>query len=314
MIKKLILILLISFSAHTLMAQANQVRQNYIDKYKVIAVKKMLDHGIPASITLSQGILESGAGKSNLAMQANNHFGIKCHIGWEGDTYIMDDDKANECFRKYAKAEDSFEDHSLFLTTRSRYAFLFEIPVTKYKDWAHGLKKAGYATNPKYAHLLIKVIEDNRLYEYDKIKSLSEMGVIEDKKPEGEVIVTDHGEDFKPVSVSASQRLIYENNGVRYVLAIKGDNYEKIAAEFEIYSWQLRKYNDAGKKTKVKAGEFVYIEKKSKKARIKYHIVQRNETLRAICQKNAVRMKNVKKMNGIKKEGPLREGERLKLR
>lgn len=314
MIKKLILVFLSSFFVVSLMAQYNQVRQDYIDKYKVIAVKKMLDHGIPASITLSQGILESGAGKSKLAMEANNHFGIKCHIGWTGDTYIMDDDKRNECFRKYAKAEDSFEDHSLFLTTRSRYAFLFEIPVTQYKDWAHGLKKAGYATNPKYAHLLIKVIEDNNLYEFDKIKSLSELGVEVDQNPGGEFIITDHGEDFKPVSVSATQRLIYENHGVRYVLAIHNDTYEKIAAEFEIYSWQLRKYNDADKKTTLQAGEFVYIEKKNKKARIKYHIVQRNETLRAICQKYAVRMKNIKKMNGIKKEGPLREGERLKLR
>jgi len=314
MIKKLILVLLISISVHGLMAQVNQVRQNYIDKYKVIAVKKMLDHGIPASITLSQGILESGAGKSKLAMQANNHFGIKCHVGWSGDTYFMDDDKANECFRKYAKAEDSFEDHSLFLTTRSRYAFLFEIPVTKYKDWAHGLKKAGYATNPKYAHLLIKVIEDNKLYEFDKIKSLREMGVTEEKKPEEAVIIPDQGGDFKPVSVSAAQRLIYENQGVRYVLAINGDNYEKIAAEFEIYSWQLRKYNDADKKIELKAGDFVYIEKKNKKAKVIYHIVQRNENLRSICQKYAVRMKNVKKINGIKNDGPLREGERLKMR
>jgi len=314
MIKKTILILFSSFMMLGLMAQVNQVRQDYINKYKVIAVKKMLDHGIPASITLSQGILESGAGKSNLAREANNHFGIKCHIGWTGDTYTMDDDKKNECFRKYAKAEDSFEDHSLFLTTRGRYAFLFEIPVTDYKKWAHGLKKAGYATNPKYAHLLIKVIEDNQLYKFDKIKSLSEMGVEDIEKPEGEFIITDHPEDFKPVSVSPTQRLIYENQGVRYVLALRGDTYEEIAAEFEIYGWQLRKYNDANKKTKIKVGEFVYIEKKNKKARIKYHIVQRNETLRKICQKYAVRMKNVKKMNGIKKAAPLREGERLKLR
>ncbi|OYT15632.1 MAG: hypothetical protein B7C24_12090 [Bacteroidetes bacterium 4572_77] len=125
----------------------NTARESYIEKYKVTAVEKMLEYGIPASITLAQGILESGAGMSDLATQANNHFGIKCHKGWTGGTYIMDDDKKNECFRKYQSASASFEDHSLFLTKRDRYAFLFEYKVTDYKKWAHGLKKAGYATH-----------------------------------------------------------------------------------------------------------------------------------------------------------------------
>ena len=316
---KLISLLLLSFTVLNLSAQTNTVRNEYIEKYKTTAVKKMLEHGIPASITLAQGILESGSGKSDLASVANNHFGIKCHKGWTGDSFIMDDDKKNECFRKYKTAAESFEDHSQFLMTRGRYAFLFEYKVTDYKKWAHGLKKAGYATNPKYAHLLIKVIEDNSLYEYDKIKSLNELGVkeekpIEVKPPKEDVVATANTKDFKPVSVSDSKRLIYENEGVRYVKALKGDSFENIAAEFGIYTWQVRKYNDANKKTKLNSGDFIYIEKKNAKARIKFHIVQRGETLREICQKYAVRVKKVKKLNGMQNDRDLPEGGRLKLR
>ena len=314
---KIIPFLILSLLATTLWAQTNPTREAYIEKYKITAVEKMLEHGIPASITLAQGILESGAGKSGLAKDANNHFGIKCHKGWTGDTYIMDDDKRNECFRKYKSASESFEDHSQFLTNRGRYAFLFEYKVTDYKKWAHGLKRAGYATNPRYAHLLIKVIEDNKLYEYDKIKSLKEFGIketpIEEPPKEyvAEVIIPNP--DAKPVAVSDSRRLIYENQGVRYVLAIKGDDYYKIAKEFNIYSWQVRKYNDANKKTQVKAGEYIYLEKKNKTARIKYHIAQPGEKLRDICQKYAVRVKAIKKLNGMKKSEALRSGARLRL-
>lgn len=317
--KNLIYILLFMLLPVWLWSQNNDIRSNYIEKYKVTAVKKMLEHGIPASITLAQGILESGAGQSSLAKEANNHFGIKCHKGWTGDSYIMDDDMKNECFRKYNNAAESFEDHSLFLTTRSRYAFLFEYPVTDYKKWAHGLKKAGYATNPKYAHLLIKVIEDNNLHQYDKIKDLSELG-LKQEEPEELIVVhekpqTEPKKDFKPVSVSESQRLIYENEGVRYVLAVNGDSFDKIAQEFGVYTWQIKKYNDGDNKTQIRSGDFIYIEKKNRKAKVKYHIVQRNESLWSISQKYAVRMKSIQKMNKIKnKKASLREGERLRLR
>lgn len=315
--KVVITLFLFSWTAF-IYAQTNPVREAYIEKYKVTAVKKMLEHGIPASITLAQGILESGAGQSGLAKNANNHFGIKCHKGWTGGTYIMDDDKKNECFRKYNNASESFEDHSLFLTTRGRYAFLFEYKVSDYKKWAHGLKKAGYATNPKYAHLLIKVIEDNKLDQYDKIKDLSELGIEDDVD---ELIADNKGkdnvpkEDFKPVSVSEAKRLVYENHGVKFVLAIQGDSFRKIANEFGVYTWQIRKYNDANKKTPINSGDKIYLEKKNRKAKVKYHIVQRNETIRSIAQKYAVRVKRIKKMNDMKrKDDRLREGERLRLR
>ena len=140
---------------------------NYINKYKSLAISEMNEFGIPASITLAQGILESGNGESRLAVEANNHFGIKCHTNWDGETIFADDDEKNECFRKYSTVEESFRDHSLFLSKRDRYQFLFNYKKTNYRKWARGLKEAGYATNPKYASSLIKIIKNNNLSKYD---------------------------------------------------------------------------------------------------------------------------------------------------
>lgn len=140
----------------------------YIEYFKDIAMQEMIDYGIPASITLAQGILESGSGKGRLAVEANNHFGIKCHK-WDGDKIFHDDDKKNECFRKYKNPQTSFRDHSVFLTTRSRYEFLFDFKIDDYVSWSEGLKKAGYATDPNYPQKLINIIERYKLYEYDKI-------------------------------------------------------------------------------------------------------------------------------------------------
>ena len=144
--------------------------QDYINKYKEIAVEEMNLFKIPASITLSQGILESSNGDSFLAKEANNHFGIKCHNSWEGDRVYYDDDEQDECFRKYSAAEDSYRDHSLFLSNSSRYSTLFDLPIKRYKLWARGLKKAGYATNPKYAALLIGIIRKYNLNKFDRLE------------------------------------------------------------------------------------------------------------------------------------------------
>ena len=165
--KKCLLILLL-FSSFLAVAQSKT--ENYISKYSSAAVAEMERYGIPASITLAQGILESGNGESRLAVEGKNHFGIKCHSNWNGKTIIEDDDEKGECFRKYDKVADSYRDHSLFLTERGRYSFLFEYKRTDYKKWAKGLKKAGYATNPKYPTLLIDLIEKYELYTYDKAK------------------------------------------------------------------------------------------------------------------------------------------------
>ncbi len=159
--------LIIFFSLFLVIVEAQNKTDKYITKYSSIAVQEMNKYNIPASITLAQGILESGAGESRLAKEGNNHFGIKCHSNWKGKTIIEDDDKKGECFRKYHDVTDSYRDHSLFLVEKGRYSFLFKYKKSQYKKWAKGLKKAGYATNPEYAKLLINIIEKNKLYRFD---------------------------------------------------------------------------------------------------------------------------------------------------
>ena len=151
-------------------SRLNKQTLSYIRKYASIAVKEMHEYKIPASITLAQGILESGKGRSELALKSNNHFGIKCHREWTGERVYHDDDEKGECFRKYQYPETSYKDHSLFLTQRSRYAFLFDYNIRNYKKWAYGLRKAGYATDKKYPSKLLKIIKEYKLYEFDKIK------------------------------------------------------------------------------------------------------------------------------------------------
>jgi len=163
----------------------------YVDNFKEIAQNNMRSLGIPASITLAQGILESGVGKGKLAQTANNHFGIKCHTGWTGETIHHDDDAAQECFRKYKHPSESYRDHSLFLTTRTRYSKLFKLDKGDYKSWAKGLKEAGYATDVKYPDKLIGLIERYELYKYDN-EVLSR-----DYNPKNEqVIVSDSNEYY----------------------------------------------------------------------------------------------------------------------
>ena len=165
--KQVVLTLFCALLALSLSAQS--VQQQYIEKYAPVAVAEMQRSGVPASITLAQGLLESGSGRSTLATKGNNHFGIKCHSKWTGDTIHADDDRKNECFRKYKSADESFRDHSDFLRYSDRYKFLFELERTDYKGWAYGLKQAGYATDPTYASKLIKYVEDYNLSRYDTL-------------------------------------------------------------------------------------------------------------------------------------------------
>ena len=213
--------------------------EDYIETYKDIAMQEMREHKIPASITLAQGLLESGAGNSALAREAKNHFGIKCHKGWEGDTYIMDDDEKNECFRKYDNAEASFRDHSEFLCGRSRYAALFELEITDYEGWAKGLKAAGYATNPKYAQLLIDRIKLYDLTKYDQI-ALGERvddNLLPDIAPEDELLELAYSPSdrsaFELVDMTEGKRFIYENNKVRFIFAKEGETPEQAEQRLE---------------------------------------------------------------------------------
>ncbi|MGY8910864.1 glucosaminidase domain-containing protein [Polaribacter vadi] len=206
----------------------NTLTIDYIRKYAPIAVKEMHEYKIPASITLAQGILESGKGRSELALKSNNHFGIKCHTGWTGDSVYHDDDEKGECFRKYVYPETSYNDHSLFLTQRRRYAFLFGYKITDYKRWANGLKKAGYATDPKYPAKLIKIIKDYKLYEFDKISK---------RAYSKEILALNDGESFeKPTVIQKTEPKFYEVE--------KGDTLYSIGRKFGVSVPVLKKLNN----------------------------------------------------------------------
>ncbi len=288
-------------------------RTEYIEAYEEIAIEEMNDFHIPASITLAQGILESGNGNSRLAKEANNHFGIKCHKGWTGKSIKMDDDAKNECFRKYKNAETSYKDHSRFLSTRSRYAFLFDLKITDYKSWAKGLKKAGYATNPKYPSLLIKIIEDNKLYEYDKYYGKKYKGKTKKTTLETHSHTTST-KTYKEVTNTINNRKLYINNGVKFIYARKGDTFHKIAQEFNIYTFQVYKNNDMKKKDKPFDGQMLYLEPKKNSSIEPYHTVRPGENLFDISQEYGIKLKKLAKYNQLKKNAELFPDQNIKLK
>lgn len=305
------ILLLLLIISHSLNSQTRITTEEYIEKYKDIAIRKQKEYKIPASITLAQGILESGSGNSRLAKKGNNHFGIKCHKGWKGKTIYVDDDIEHECFRKYKNAEESFKDHSQFLTQRGRYSFLFEYNTTDYKKWAYGLKKAGYATNPKYPQLLIGIIERYNLDQYDKSKAGN-------KKKDKETGVSSSitKSEFKHIDTWPSGRKIFKNNGKKLIIIEKGDTFYGLADEFEIYYWQIRKYNDLKKGHVLQIGEVIYLEKKKRKAEKKYkfHIVESGETMHSISQMFGIRLSRLYKLNNMPKGIQASTGTKLRLR
>lgn len=304
--------LLISILTFAFSAAKAESRKEFIRKYKHIAIREMERTGIPASITLAQGILESGCGESELALNANNHFGIKCHKEWDGDTYTMDDDEKNECFRKYKHAEESWIDHSEFLTSRPRYAGLFSLKTTDYKAWAKGLKAAGYATNPQYADLLIKIIEEEELYKLDRnIKQPSDY-------PNSSYITIE-----KPAENTSSQQQAntsYRNreemrNGLLCIEVMPGDTFYKISQYYGIKLKKLMEYNDK-KDSNIKVGQLIYLKRKKTKAArgYEFHRVKAGESLYDIAQRYGVRMKNITRYNYLSADSPLTEGEKVYLR
>ena len=282
--------------------------EEYIQTYKDIAMQEMRDHKIPASITLAQGLLESGAGNSALAREAKNHFGIKCHKGWTGKTYHMDDDEKDECFRKYKNAEESFRDHSEFLCGRSRYAALFDLEITDYKGWARGLKAAGYATNPKYAQLLIDRIELYDLSKYDKIAlgQITDDNQLPDIAPEDELLELafspDNRSAYELVDMTADKRFIYENNGVRFVYAKEGETPEQLAKDFNIKYKKFCEYNLLRRPDEMvfHSGDVVYLARlKNKNWKAKKYTVAEGETLRDVALRFAVKPEKIMKKNGL---------------
>lgn len=296
-------------------------REDYISKYKGIAVEQMKKYKIPASITLAQGILESGNGNSRLALKGNNHFGIKCHKDWKGRKIHAWDDNKRECFRKYKKVEMSYLDHSFFLSERKRYADLFKHDITDYKSWAKGLKKAGYATNKHYPKLLIKIIEENKLYEFDKLEIASVSSSKKNLKVKiGKDTKFTSGyefkkeNDFKQIEISGNNRKVFENNGKKFIFAVKGDDFHSIAREFKIFRWQVYKYNDLSKNDCLTEGQIVYLQRKKRKAEQKFHKFRKNETMYSVSQLYGIRLRLLYKWNDMDDGELPRVGERIRLR
>ena len=292
--KKQIISLVLIVISFTLSAQTrNKQYEAYIKQYRDLAVEEMKKYHIPASITLAQGLLESGAGQSALARKSNNHFGIKCGGDWNGRTVSHNDDARGECFRAYKHPKQSYEDHSKFLASRSRYASLFKLKITDYKGWARGLKKAGYATNPRYADQLIGIIELYDLHKYDTKGGLKWMK--ENPNP------------HQP----------YIANGLVYIVARTGDTWKSISKEFDISKRKLQKYNDLYKGYELQEGDILYLEKKNRKAPKNHivHVLRAGESMYAISQKYGIRLKNLYKLNKMDEEAPAPEvGTILRLR
>lgn len=279
----------------------NTAYNEYIKQYAPLAVEQMKLHKIPASITLSQGLLESGAGNSELARKSNNHFGIKCGSSWNGRTVRHDDDARNECFRAYRNPRDSYEDHSAFLKRGARYAFLFDLKITDYKGWARGLKKAGYATDPSYANRLITIIEDYELYKYDT-RSIGE--------------VRNWDKEVKKKPWLASPHQVFIANDIAYIVARDGDTFKLLGKEFDISWKKLVKYNDLHREYTLEAGDIIYLKSKRKKAAKPYtsYIVRDGDSMHTISQKYGIRLKNLYKMNRKDTEYVPEVGDRLRLR
>ena len=292
--KKQIISLVLILISFALSAQTrNKQYEAYIKQYRDLAVEEMKKYHIPASIILAQGLLESGAGQSALARKSNNHFGIKCGGDWSGRTVSHNDDARGECFRAYKHPKQSYEDHSKFLASRSRYASLFKLKITDYKGWARGLKKAGYATNPRYADQLIGIIELYDLHKYDTKGGLKWMK--ENPNP------------HQP----------YIANGLVYIVARTGDTWKSISKEFDISKRKLQKYNDLYKGYELQEGDILYLEKKNRKAPKNHivHVLRAGESMYAISQKYGIRLKNLYKLNKMDEEAPAPEvGTILRLR
>lgn len=324
--------------------------EEYIYKYRDIAIENMEVYGIPASITMGQAILESGYGNGYLARMANNHFCIKCR-NWDGPTITHADDNPNDCFRVYESAEESFRDHAEFLNSGSRYEFLFSYDADDYKNWAKGLKKAGYATADDYAERLINVIErynlplldkKNGLELYDKYLvekhniNLSALQQPAEEQPATNTTTTDSSvesvavvdiatayadrgidpNNFRVSITSHHGYNVYLTNRTHYIVAKSGDSYESLSEIFNISAANLRKFNDVAKGTKLNEGDIVYIERKlsSWMGEESLHTVQSGETLYQISQLYGIRLKSLSKTNSLRSNSPLSEGRTIRIK
>lgn len=325
--KSIIVIVLAFIAMAPTAAQRRVERQVYIAKYMDWAVKEMFRTGIPASITLAQGILESDCGRSDLAVGANNHFGIKCHNDWDGKRMYKDDDRKNECFRSYETAYDSFRDHSDFLVNKNRYRPLFELDRTDYEGWAHGLKKCGYATEPTYAKRLITIIEEEGLSAIDRGETyLPDVNVSPEpikpnqkKSDETDEPAVDVNTDGSKGGVTVKKKVrtpkvkanfeiepfaphkVEYNNNVRYVEVRSNDTFESIASEFQMMKWELFKYNDLESGADIGDMAILYLRPKRNRAHsdCKTHTVEKGETMWSISQRYGVKLRKLLRRNNM---------------
>ncbi len=287
----LILIFILNLSA-----VSQNPRYEYIQKYQLLAIEEMNRSGIPASITMAQACLESADGNSELAKKSNNHFGIKCKSDWTGKKVYYDDDKKDECFRKYPTVEDSYIDHTNFLMKNVRYQSLFQLDPTDYVNWARGLKKAGYATAQNYDKKLIEIIENFQLHRLDYKISMDELAAYEQRR------IGNHGVSNSLTINPYRKRDILIINGLKTVSVKKDDSYEIIAQEMGLNTWELYKFNDQPNGYVPQPNEVVYIQNKKRRAPKNHltHVVSQGETMHYIAQLNGIRLNPLLKRNNMK--------------
>ena len=304
--------------ANSVLQQRN-TRQEYINAFAQLAIQEMNEYHIPASITMAQACLESSDGKSILAVQANNHFGIKCNNSWTGPSMRKDDDEHDECFRKYKTATESFRDHSDFLTSRIRYQFLFDYGIKDYRKWAYGLKKAGYATDPQYPERLIKIIEEFQLHNLDEyynssIRYLDTERLGGDSKTNTKRKGKSQIDDF--LINPYLTRNVEKRNGSNAFFSKEGDSYEQIASEFSLKEWKVFKYNDVEKGTRLEKGSIVFLQSKRGSAPRgnDFHVMKQGESLWSVAQWYGVRLNALYDKNRMNRgEKPI-SGQQITLR
>ena len=320
-----IVIIFLALSSASICAQTKQTREEYIEKYKSIAIAHMEKFGIPASITMAQGILESDAGNSALSLSSNNHFGIKCKKHWTGRKVYHDDDAKGECFRAYPSVEASYEDHALFLDSSPRYDSLFSYPSNDYKSWARGLKAAGYATAPDYAERLVAIIEKYKLYILDQADGGAIYSSGKNARENAEWFAQQSSlqnqnqiiEDPFNITINAHKGYsIYRINHTCYVLAKEGDTYESLSKIFAISESNLRKFNDVSRKAELTKGSIVYIERKKSAWQFQQllHTASHGQTLHSISQSYGIRLRSLARLNRVRPSRPLEVDQTIRLR
>ena len=287
--------------------------------YKDIAIREMKRMGVPAAVSLAQGILETENGNSDLVKKSNNHFGIKCKGTWTAESVSHDDDAPGECFRAYKNAEDSYRDHSNFLRGSSRYAFLFKLDPRDYKGWAYGLRKAGYATNPQYPEILIKNIEDNHLEQYT-LEAIGEVPIFDASKYSNDPEEKDAIDALQSTGQNDSDNIYLTEpvqltiNGSKALFVPKGTSLLAIASQNNINLSRLLEINDLEKDGLLDKDQYIFLEKKQKQGDRDYYIVQQNETLYDVAQKNGIVLQNLYDYNNITSANNLNPGTKIMLR